>query len=488
MASQKKSRVSQAGLTGILILIVGFFLGMMVFILGNVYKENKPVKNVKKEETVQSAQEEVTEAELKARLCVLKSVDNQKRIIVLYDTVDECTVKLSYTGGTDIRDQYLQIIAASQLIVGEMVEAVYEESDQTLKTLIKSPNTWEYTGVTGFNPDRKNKQVTLYGEKYRYTGKVYVRDKDGETALLSINNDDMLTVRGYDKMIYSIEVTKGHGSLILKNCESFEGGTIIVNGDEYNDFSSDMVFTQREGKVDIQLIKNGVVKRTTVKVIRNEEVQVDVSVFAPNPPEEGLVTFSIQPFGAKLFVDKQLTSYSDSVELTYGKHTIEVIMDGYESYSGNYELNSPTDIVQIRLASAVSNKDEDKNEKENSQGSSENGNVVQTPSYSLPTNNGNSNSSSSESKDEKENESGSEEAAANTDPDHTITISSPSGVSVYLDGVFKGIAPVTTVKPLGVTYVTLLKEGCEQITHTIDVEDDKENKTYRFPQLKTNRE
>lgn len=485
MASQRKTKVSQAGLTCILILIVVFFLGTMVFILGNVNKDEKEKQHHNTPETAEEVKEEKPLDQQNGRICVLKEVNVMKKTMVLYDTVGDCTVKLSYKGGTDIRDQYSQVIAASQLIVGEMVEAVYEESNQMLKSLIKSPNTWEYKGVTGFHPDKSNKTVTLYGEKYKYNGKIYIRDADGEVTMMSINPEDVLTVRGYDKVIYSIEVTKGHGTLALKNCESFEGGTIIVAGDEYNDFDSDMVFTYREGKVDIQLIKGNVIERTTVNVIRNEEVQVDVSKFAPNPPEKGMVTFSIQPFGAELMVDGELVSYSDALELTYGKHKIEASMNGYETYTGTYELNSATDIVQIRLAETV-NKDENQ---ENSQGNATNGNVqpTQQPSPEMDNSNNSSetdNNSSDNSSDKEEESSESSETSTNVDPDHIITISSPSGVSVYIDGVFKGIAPVTTEKPLGVTYITLLKEGCEQITHTVNIEDDKQDKTYHFAQLK----
>ena len=69
------------------------------------------------------------------------------------------------------------------------------------------------------------------------------------------------------------------------------------------------------------------------------------------------------------------------------------------------------------------------------------------------------------------------------DAEHSISIQAPAGASVYINGVYKGIAPLKIEKPLGVTYITLLKEGYQQITHTVNIKDDGEDKYFTFPNL-----
>ena len=260
-------------------------------------------------------------------------------------------------------------------------------------SLMNSPNTWEYTNVTELNLDRSNKMIRLYGEKYKYTSKLYVRTEDGESALLSINSDDVLTVRGYEKTIYSITVTRGHGSIVLKNSEYFEGGNLTIGGKEYHDITSDMVFTVREGTVNLTVEKDDVKGSTVVEVVRNKEVEVDLSVFAPNPEEKGEVSFVISPFGAELLIDNELTSYANPLELTYGEHTIEVVLDGYETYAGTYVLNQPTDIVQIELPQTVI--EEETEEDGTSTDSSENSNVTGQTSTNSSSSSQNSNTSGS---------------------------------------------------------------------------------------------
>lgn len=473
MKNVKKQKVSQHRLTMLLIVMIGFFLGVVVYIFKQMSVDEEPksqtVQHVMDSDTVEEEEEEGTS------LCVIKEVDTDAKTILLYDIQRDCMVKLVYTGTTDIRDQYSQIIAASQLVVSSIVEVIYEEGNQTLSYLMVSPNAWVYHNVTGLNPDRTNKIIQLYGQKYRYTSKLLVMDADGESSLLSINRDDVLTIRGYDKTIYSITVTRGHGTLVLTNVGYFEGGLITINGTEYDDLTSNMVITVREGEAEIEIQKEDVLEDTKVTVVRNQETELDFSKYQPNPEEKGEVTFVILPFGAELYIDDILTSYANPVELSYGDHVLEVMLNGYESYEGLYTLSASTDVVQIELPATTEEVEEEVEEDEDSEGSSD------TTTDGSTNSNSNSNSSGS---NEAEEDADSESSSSNeVDGEHTITINYPSGVSVYINGVYRGITPLTLEKPIGLTYITLLREGYEQITHSVNIKEDGEDKLYTFPDL-----
>lgn len=485
----KKPRISHVGITFVLVVMIGFFLGSIVYILNQA--SSKDTKSSSMNQQMKDQEEIVNIQEQEANLCVLKEVDLMEQSIVLYDIVKDYTVKLTYTGATDIRDKYSQVIAASQLVLGDMVEALYNESDQTLASLMNSPKTWEYTNVTQLSPDRSNKIIKLYGEKYKYTSKLYVRTPDSESALLSINGDDVLTVRGYEKTIYSITVTKGHGSIALKGSEYFEGGKITISGKEYYDITSDMVFTVREGKIELTVEKDDVKGSTTVQVLRNKEVVVDLSVFAPNPEEKGEVSFIINPFGAELLIDQVLTSYANPLELTYGEHTIEVVLDGYETYVGTYVLNQSSDIVQIELPETTSAEDEeeitestDTTQDSNSTGQTSTGSVENAINSNTDSKENTSSSAvSNQEESEVDDSKDSYGTQSELDSEHTISIQGPVGASIYINGVYKGIIPLKLEKPLGMIYITLLKEGYQQITHTVNIKDDEQDKYYSFPSL-----
>lgn len=489
MKNVKKQKVGQYRLTLLLIVIIGFFLGAVVYIFRQMSVDEAPKKQTVPHVMDSGATEE--EEQEGTSLCVIKEVDTDTKTILLYDIQRDCTVKLSYTGTTDIRDQYSQIIAASQLVVSSIVEAIYEEGNQTLSYLVVSKDAWVYHNVTGLNPDRTNKIIQLYGQKYKYSSKLLVMDADGESSLLSINRDDVLTIRGYDKTIYSITVTRGHGTLLVTNVGYFEGGIITINGTEYENLTSDMVVTVREGETEIQIQKDDVLENTKLTVLRNQETELDLSKYQPNPEEKGEVTFVILPFGAELYIDDILTSYANPVELTYGDHVLEVALNGYESYEGVYTLSTSTDVVQIELPATIEEEteEEDNEDSEDSADTSTDGSTNSNNNSNSNSNSSNNNSNSesntnSDSSNEDKEDTDSESSfSSEIDEEHTITINSPSGVSVYINGNYRGITPLTIKKPIGRTYITLLREGYEQITHTVNIKDDGEDKLYTFPNL-----
>ena len=69
--------------------------------------------------------------------------------------------------------------------------------------------------------------------------------------------------------------------------------------------------------------------------------------------------------------------------------------------------------------------------------------------------------------------------------DNTVTIAAPVGVSVYVDGDYVGISPITFSKVTGIHTITLYKSGYLIKSYTINETDDGEDKVYSYPSLTT---
>ena len=70
------------------------------------------------------------------------------------------------------------------------------------------------------------------------------------------------------------------------------------------------------------------------------------------------------------------------------------------------------------------------------------------------------------------------------DRDHTITVSAPEGAEVYLDNVYKGIAPCSFTKIIGSQTISLRKDGYTTKSYSVDVLDDGEDVKLRFSDMK----
>ena len=69
------------------------------------------------------------------------------------------------------------------------------------------------------------------------------------------------------------------------------------------------------------------------------------------------------------------------------------------------------------------------------------------------------------------------------DSNHTITVSAPDGAEVYLDNVYKGLAPCTFTKVIGSQTITLSKPGYQTKSYSVDVLDDNKNVKLGFSEL-----
>ena len=65
----------------------------------------------------------------------------------------------------------------------------------------------------------------------------------------------------------------------------------------------------------------------------------------------------------------------------------------------------------------------------------------------------------------------------------TVTVTAPSGVEVYQDNRYMGVAPVTYSKTGGSHTITLRKTGYITRSYSVEIADDDQNVTLSFPAL-----
>ena len=69
------------------------------------------------------------------------------------------------------------------------------------------------------------------------------------------------------------------------------------------------------------------------------------------------------------------------------------------------------------------------------------------------------------------------------DKEHTITVKEPAGASVYVNGIYQGVAPITFTKVLGNATITLAKDGYLTRSYSVNVLDDDKDVNYNFAAL-----
>ena len=142
--------------------------------------------------------------------------------------------------------------------------------------------------------------------------------------------------------------------------------------------------------------------------------------------------------------------YSQPVALNYGEYSITVSMTGYDTYTGTLDVENPARDINIDLIEAKAS-------------------VDKSSATASPSPTGETNSESTVTK--------------KVDSNHTITVSGPRGAEVYLDNVYKGLAPCKFKKIIGSQTITLSRTGYVTKSYAVDIMDDDENVTLSFAEL-----
>ena len=401
---------------------------------------------------------------------VLLAKDTEKKLLTLRLVTGGREQELSYDGTTAILGRYGDSLSMAQLKVGEILDVVYSTHSRRLNTIQISVNTWTNTGVTNFSFDEKKKIVQIGQEQYQFTDDLVIFS-DGEPAqLMDITELDTLTVKGYNRKICSVLIEKGHGYLRLLNDAYFVGGWIEVGQAVIKPITSEMLLPVPEGSYTVRLTNKGYAGQKNVKIVRDQETQIDLSEIDIEEVAVGHIAFHITPDYAQLYVDGDMTDFTERVPLEFGIHQIRVELPGYETVETNIKVGSEFANIDIEL-------DEETEEAESASSSSS------AKSSSSSSRSGSFSSSSESSSSSSSTASSSSSSTAVLSENKKVYVEGPSDVEVYLDGNYIGIAPVSTAKVTGSHVITLSRTGYQTKSYTVNIDNDGNDVTFSFSEL-----
>ncbi len=449
---------------------------ILILTLSEASKNTKPTGKIMRENqkgnTVVTEEAAVTPTYDSEMLAIVKELEPDRKRITLYDTSRSEEQILTFSGGSDVRDKYGQIISISQIPVGTMVDVGYLKDSSKLVKLQSSSKTWEYLGVNNHDFDQANHIIRIGQTKYKYTDDILIINGDKFIGVKELAEQDELAIRGYEETIWSITVTRGHGTVKLADPGAFLGGYVTVGYEAMQQITEDLTLTVREGEFNLS-VENGKYSATkNVTILRNQETIVSLSGLGPEAMKHGRVTFDIKPFGADLFIDKELTNYANPVELPYGVHELEVSLGGYVTYTGKLYVDVAGKKIKISLPEEKSRETAEVEETTDGTVAPNTGKKVEYNRWNMP---GTETEESSSQEDTEEDYI--------IDEDHLIYVQYPVGASVYLNGDYMGVSPGSFQKVIGSQVLTFIREGYETKSYTIDVLDDGLDMYLSLPEL-----
>lgn len=302
-------------------------------------------------------------------ILIVSDINSANETIRVYNYSTGVQYQYYYGLTTGFFDKYGNHMSVSDIHQGDVVDISGADSDGKAKRIQKSDKVWTNDAVTNFSVDKNNSVLEIGNSSYRLDERTMIFSGSDVVDTDSLTAQDKLAVVGIDKDIVSISVTTGHGTLQLSNTSLFEGSYTLA------------------------VANNGWGGSTDIEIKRGETTKVNLNDLKGEGPKKSSILFEVDVQGAKIYVDGSEIDYTSPVEITYGKHTLKVTADGYDTWTRTLYVNSKEATIQITINDDTdSSANDSSGTKTNSTGSSQA--IAQTPSETA-----------SERADEKDNQS-----------------------------------------------------------------------------------
>ena len=397
--------------------------------------------------------------------------DTENRTISLRNLETGKQYTLSYDGTSILTDQNEQVLSMDQINLGDLVDVTFLKAAKTLTSLQESPTAFRYQNQTDFEVSESGRAIKINGTAYKLAGDLAVVADGTIGTLMDINECDTLAIKGYDNVVHSIVIEKGHGYLRLENDEAFIGGWIEVGSYKIVPITENMLLTVPEGNYDVSVSCGGSGGTKNVTIYRDAEQTMDVGDLV-SEVKEGKVFFDITPASASVYIDGEKTDISEAVTLTYGIHQLIIRAEGYETLSKYVRVGQEmaTLVMELEKQSGTNNSDSDSKETD----SSDTDNTAQEGA--AETENADSDGGSAGTNTD-------EVISAGSSSSYQVRIEAPEGAEVYVDGTYIGLAPISFPKVTGSHVLTLRQSGYQTRSYTIEVDDQEKDISYSFSQM-----
>ncbi len=464
----------------------------MLFLNGCIIKMYEEYQDSHRKPTTTAPTEETTtetprlEGEI---FGVVAKVDLENKVITIRDIETNALLAYFYTGYSDIRDKYGEIMAAGVLQPGDMVEGTYYVDDSLLKSLSISSRAWSNLRVHNWSCDLDTRRIRIGTQSYSLYDYCVVAQDGKIIDIRELASIDELIVRGYENTVYSINVLKGHGYISLQNEDFFMGGIVTVGNEVGLEITEGMLIMAEEGKHILSVTKNGVGGAVEVNVQRGKEVFVDVGPLQGEAVMHGSVYFTITPENATLIIDGKVQNHEDLVELPFGTYRIAVEAVGYVPYMGDLVVGDT--FIRRNISLGLEEKSSEVVEPETTQPEETTPEEITSTPEEPTTSNGDA---------EKETTAATEETLPieeETTVIHTgekdvskykIYVESPIGAEVYFDSEYVGIAPLEFEKQSGLHTIIFKRDGYQMKAYVLEISQEACDEHYSFLPLEKTEE
>ncbi len=286
-------------------------------------------------------------------LGVIQDIDlsNNEIIVTNIDKPDEENLKLKLVGYTNIKDEYDELMVVAQIELGDIADIRYAQESKKVEEIKLSGKAWKIQNVKNVDISQNNKKINVDNKEYKFNNKLVKVYKTDRILFDDIQEDAVLTLKGYKDIVWSVKVEKYYGYLTFTNHQGFIGADIEVDTDVFKklDVKNKILLSPGEHKIVIK--RDDIEAQIKYAIIKEKETTtVDLSDIEM---KRGTINFDINVDDYLINISNEDKSYDmnfrgTEIAVIYGKYKVEVSKLGYKTYTKTIDVKS--DVVNLKVS------------------------------------------------------------------------------------------------------------------------------------------
>lgn len=293
---------------------------------------------------------ENSDSKVDNNICIIQELNMIEETITVYNTVTTRTLRYKYSLATQFLDKYGSESSSLNFTPGTAVVLGDKLKSNALSSIKMSDKTWTQTGVTNYTINKDAHKISIGSATYSYTDNICVYSGNESVSILSIGENDTLTIVGKDSGVLSIAVTTGHGYIQFVNTANFDGSMVQIGSYIFAKITPDLLTEVPEGSYDVTVANNGYGGTIKCDVKKGEITVIDLGNVERGGPKTCQLTFVVSMPGVTVYLDGNPVNANETLTVPYGVHNVKVTATGFNDWNKILYVNSASAKIAIDLS------------------------------------------------------------------------------------------------------------------------------------------
>lgn len=277
---------------------------------------------------------------------IIKSIDYEKNIFSFIDIKANKIYSLKVKPSTVFKDKYDNMLTLPEVKIGCVVDFSFDDSNK-LNYVKENSNNFTLENITNIKIDLELNTLSINDKIYKIDDNVTILKNTEPYDITKISSLNVIDIKGYNNIIYFIDVKKGNGTLKLANKPNLNNAFIEIDRDIFKSLAEIDTINLSEGKHKVVIRSDDSISFVKeINIISGEETVLDLAQIQ-NKTSNLLIKSNVTDY--TLYINNTIETSREPLKLAYGAYTIKAEKEGYKPFETQISINNPQATLNINL-------------------------------------------------------------------------------------------------------------------------------------------